>query len=332
MLVRTRPLITRPHHLRQRRRITTVLSLFSSFITVYPAIHAHYTKLIRYRKVAPTTVTSETAQRIVNVSDTLWRRLPPTSVAAPAVGHWLPKQAYAANFSSWTQLYPHSFTLFIPLRYSSKKFFIMAIEKFTIRVGGESFVFTRAQLESDPGNYFAEYFLIGFKDVPYGTRELEIEKEPLLFKLIQAHLRGYDILPLPDQWIPPYMTKEGALKNLYKEAQFYGLWNLQNRIDEFRASEARLSRMSSRSTASQKRYKLAQYKQSGWVNCDLSESGYKVLLQRFLSTPHFQLLAPTSLHCPGFTLVACWKDVQNDEDSNLGLPRLCICALLESDA
>ncbi|KAG8765823.1 hypothetical protein FRC16_007847 [Serendipita sp. 398] len=204
---------------------------------------------------------------------------------------------------------------------------IMAIEKFTIIVSGERFVLTRDQLESDPGNYFAEYFLIGFKDVPFGTRELEIEKEPLLFKLIQAHLRGYNILPLPDQWIPPYMTKEGALDNLMKEAQFYGLWNLQNRIEEYQSKAPKSS-----SRPGIRSYKLAQYKQSGWVYCDLSESGFKALLQRFISTPGLQPLAPSSLSYEDYTLVACWRDFQHEESaSGFGLPRLCICALLESD-
>ncbi|PVF94822.1 hypothetical protein CPB86DRAFT_817714 [Serendipita vermifera] len=210
----------------------------------------------------------------------------------------------------------------------------MPIEKYTIIVNEERFVFTRDQLESDPGNYFAQYFLLGFKEVPKGTREMEIEKEPLFFKLIQAHLRGYDIFPLPDHWIPSYMTKESALNNLFKEAQFYGLWNLQNKILEFQAAEkANKEKTKSVHRGSKKRYKLAQYKQSGWAHCELSESGFNALLQRFLSSPSFQLLAPTSLNCPGYSLVACWRDVQNDEDtaSSMGLPRLCICALLESD-
>ncbi|CAG8668982.1 725_t:CDS:2, partial [Acaulospora colombiana] len=134
----------------------------------------------------------------------------------------------------------------------------MPIEKYTIIVNEERFVFTRDQLESDPGNYFAQYFLLGFKEVPKGTREMEIEKEPLFFKLIQAHLRGYDIFPLPDPWIPSYMTKESALNNLFKEAQFYGLWNLQNKILEFQATEkANKERTKSVHRVSKKRYKLA---------------------------------------------------------------------------
>ena len=134
----------------------------------------------------------------------------------------------------------------------------MTIEKYTIIVSGERFVFTADQLESDPGNYFSSYFLGGFKEVPYGTREMELEKEPLFFKLIQAHLRGYDVLPLPEQCIPPYMTKEGALVNLSKEAQFYGLWDLQKKIEEHQAAnEADLAKAASIQRKSKRKYKLA---------------------------------------------------------------------------
>jgi hypothetical protein len=64
------------------------------------------------------------------------------------------------------------------------------------------------------------------------VREIAVEKEPLFFKLIQAHLRGYEILPLRDSFIPPYMTKAVALGNLLREAQFYGLQRLEAKIKE----------------------------------------------------------------------------------------------------
>jgi hypothetical protein len=134
----------------------------------------------------------------------------------------------------------------------------MPVDKYTIIVDGERFSFTLDQLESDPGNFFASYFNGGFKEVPYGTREMEIEKEPLLFRLIQAHLRGYDILPLADQFVPPYMTKEGALNNLLKEATFYGLWNLQAKIQEYqKTTKANTAKAKALERLPQRKYKLA---------------------------------------------------------------------------
>jgi len=66
-----------------------------------------------------------------------------------------------------------------------------------------------------------------------------IEKEPLLFKLIQAHLRGYEILLLSEAGIPSYMNAETALNNLLLEAQFYCLEKLVNNITNFQAERAK---------------------------------------------------------------------------------------------
>jgi hypothetical protein len=97
-------------------------------------------------------------------------------------------------------------------------------------VGSEKLVLTRDQLESDPGNYFASHFLRGFGEAATGPCELIVHKEYHILKLIQAHLRGYDILPLSDKVIPYYMTKETMISNLLKEAELYGLKLLHQRI------------------------------------------------------------------------------------------------------
>ena len=108
----------------------------------------------------------------------------------------------------------------------------MSNERYIIIVSGERFVFTQDQIESDPGNYFSTFFFGDFAEGVRGVREIAVEKEPLLFKLIQAHLRGYEILPLRDTFIPPYMTKQVAVGNLLREARFYGLQKLEERIKE----------------------------------------------------------------------------------------------------
>jgi hypothetical protein len=111
----------------------------------------------------------------------------------------------------------------------------MESERYTITVTGQKFVFTREQLQSEAGNYFATYFLGDFAESANEVKELVIEKEPLLFKLIQAHLRGYEILPLAPSAIPSYMTPEAALTNLLAEAQFYSLDNLVAKIAKHRS-------------------------------------------------------------------------------------------------
>jgi len=108
---------------------------------------------------------------------------------------------------------------------------------YAIIVSGEKFNFTRDQLESDPGNYFATYFFGEFEEAAQGAQELSLEKEPKLFQLIQAHLRGYDVLPIPEMVVPPYMTKETAIKNLFNDAQMYGLDRLAEKIGKYQEDQ-----------------------------------------------------------------------------------------------
>jgi hypothetical protein len=87
----------------------------------------------------------------------------------------------------------------------------MSREKFIIAVSGEKLFFTREQLQSEPGCWFATFFFGTIEETAQGVCELAVEKDIHLFKLIQAHLRGYVILPLTDAVIPPYMTEDTAL-------------------------------------------------------------------------------------------------------------------------
>jgi hypothetical protein len=108
----------------------------------------------------------------------------------------------------------------------------MSTEEYAVIISGQRFTVTQDQLESEPGNYFATYFLGGFQEASENIREIKLQKDPLLFTLIQAHLRGYDPFPIPDSFVPRYMTKEGALKNLLKDAEFFGLTRLESLIRE----------------------------------------------------------------------------------------------------
>jgi hypothetical protein len=111
---------------------------------------------------------------------------------------------------------------------------------YSLIVSGERFELTKAQIESDPGNYFVTLFFGDFAEADNGCTELVISKEPKLFKLIQAHLRGYIILPLPPSSIPDYMTLETTLINLLTEAQYYGLQLLVEKIEQFQLDQQRI--------------------------------------------------------------------------------------------
>lgn len=110
--------------------------------------------------------------------------------------------------------------------------------RYVIVVSGERFTFTRDQIESDPGNYFATCFFGEFAEGKRETKEMAIEKDVQLFKLIQAHLRGYEIFPLPNSAIPHYMTRAGAITNLLLEAQYYGLERLEEKIRAVQSESA----------------------------------------------------------------------------------------------
>lgn len=111
----------------------------------------------------------------------------------------------------------------------------ISIMFYTLVVSGERFSFTKEQLESDPDNYFTTYFFGSFSGASDSKKELVIEKEPALFRLIQAHLRGYKILPIPDGYVP-YMTKDTLVENLLQEAKFYTLANLVKSIKDFQVT------------------------------------------------------------------------------------------------
>lgn len=104
---------------------------------------------------------------------------------------------------------------------------------YTLNVSGEKFFFNKDQLQYEPENYFATVFFGGFSEAANSVQELKIEKEPAIFKLIQAHLRGYETFPIPDAIVPSYMTKEVFVKNISLEAQYYGLTNLEQKANKY---------------------------------------------------------------------------------------------------
>jgi len=95
---------------------------------------------------------------------------------------------------------------------------------FTVTLRGQSFVLTKAQIESDAPNYFTASFLGGYQESTNGT--LTLDRNPALFALIVEHLSGYVLLPLPANAVPG-MSNQAALRNLRADALFYGLERLQ---------------------------------------------------------------------------------------------------------
>lgn len=111
----------------------------------------------------------------------------------------------------------------------------MPQKEYTIIVSGEKFVFSKGQLDTEPDNYFSTCFFGSFSEGEAQTLtdnpELVLYSDPKLFKLIEAHLRGYRVLPIPANWVPEYMTSENAQENLLHDARFYGLSRLQELVE-----------------------------------------------------------------------------------------------------
>lgn len=125
--------------------------------------------------------------------------------------------------------------------------------EYTIVVRGETFILGREQILYDSPNYFSTCFLTPSakpNKMPTGSAggvlspvpevpedgeeesgdeeeyELILHRDPYLFKLIEAYLSGYPILPLPEEWLPKYMSPEAALKALMVDARYYELARL----------------------------------------------------------------------------------------------------------
>ncbi|CAG8768921.1 2587_t:CDS:2, partial [Acaulospora colombiana] len=147
-----------------------------------------------------------------------------------------------------------------------------------------------------------------------GRTEIKLHKEPKLFKLIHAHLQGYDILPLSDACIPEYMTKETALQNLLKEALYYGLGELQDMIEALTQEQTVVE---VEETRKPRRYRLAECDRLGhWQQDEISESGFQFICSRILAQPNLRLRLPQGLDQEGFKVVVGWTEGADGYDSS----------------
>ncbi|KIM23616.1 hypothetical protein M408DRAFT_332236 [Serendipita vermifera MAFF 305830] len=194
----------------------------------------------------------------------------------------------------------------------------MVDDRCTIIIGTERFNFTRDQLESDPGNYFATYFFGEVAEASHGARELVIEKDARLFRLIQAHLRGYEIFPLPDSAIPHYMTKEVAIKNLRHDAQLYCLKRLEEKTKIFELISLNKETGKRQDSPVAKRYKYGTLKvgHPTWSFQDINSDGYHLILNTLKNRDTTRLFVPLPYPepwVPGFSVTFCWQEITLNE-------------------
>ncbi|KAB5588201.1 BTB domain containing protein [Ceratobasidium theobromae] len=102
--------------------------------------------------------------------------------------------------------------------------------RYTLVIGGSTFILSRSQIEIDSPNYFTSCFLSNTYQAT--ARRLELSRDPNLFRIIARHLCGYSVLPLAENEIPLGMTPASALANLRADAVFYNLRRLQHACDD----------------------------------------------------------------------------------------------------
>jgi hypothetical protein len=122
----------------------------------------------------------------------------------------------------------------------------------TIKVNEQKFILSETQIYSEPESIFVDF-------LPNG-RAPDLDVDASIFRLIHAHLKGYEIFPLPPQGIPcgagtfdsahssmlPYLSKEATLKNLWRDATDFGLNNLVTKIEQEMAKQLESSRRKER--------------------------------------------------------------------------------------
>jgi len=112
----------------------------------------------------------------------------------------------------------------------------MTTEEYQIIVRGETFVLDRHQILFDSPNYFSSYFL------DEGRRQLTLRRDPFFFRMVEAYLSGYPVLPLPAS-LPAHLSPETAIQSLICDAQFYRLGGLVTILQSSSEASKRIYRI-----------------------------------------------------------------------------------------
>jgi hypothetical protein len=87
------------------------------------------------------------------------------------------------------------------------------------------FKLTKAQIHTDSPNYFT------FHLIDKSEEEIELTRDPHLFRIIIDYLNGYCVVPLRLDRLPSTMAPDIALANLRVDAEFYQLHGLLDMLD-----------------------------------------------------------------------------------------------------
>ncbi|KAF8750624.1 hypothetical protein RHS01_09043 [Rhizoctonia solani] len=83
---------------------------------------------------------------------------------------------------------------------------------YKVIIEDQVFKLTKAQIHTDSPNYFT------FHLIDKSEEEVELTRDPHLFRIIVDYLNGYCVIPLRLDRLPPTMTPDIALANLRADA------------------------------------------------------------------------------------------------------------------
>ncbi|CAE6507582.1 unnamed protein product [Rhizoctonia solani] len=96
---------------------------------------------------------------------------------------------------------------------------------YKVVIEDQVFKLTKAQIHFDSPNYFTFHLL------DKSEEEVELTRDPHLFRIIIDYLNGYCVVPLRLDRLPPAMSPDIALANLRVDAEFYQLHGLLDMLD-----------------------------------------------------------------------------------------------------
>ncbi|KZT25392.1 hypothetical protein NEOLEDRAFT_1148028 [Neolentinus lepideus HHB14362 ss-1] len=97
--------------------------------------------------------------------------------------------------------------------------------KYTVTVRDQEFRLSKRQIEFDSPNFFTACFLGSFQES--SSKSVALDRNPQLFAIIVEYLSGYEILPLPAAFLSERMDAGYVTRNLFVDADFYGLMGLK---------------------------------------------------------------------------------------------------------
>ncbi|KAF8601091.1 hypothetical protein BDV93DRAFT_524985 [Ceratobasidium sp. AG-I] len=181
-------------------------------------------------------------------------------------------------------------------------------EKYTVVVGGRTFVLSRSQIERDSPNYFTSHFLSPSNQGLSTNTRLEILRDPDIFELVLRYLNGYHVVPIHDRLVPPKSTPETIVADLQADAEFYqlrGLIELCSPVLKTMEQSAPYAMIAGQLTVSKDGLSPAEPLEDiipRFSVCYLNETGFKAAT----TTDMFKLTTKTAA-IPNYLLVTSWS-------------------------